>query len=69
MLPYQERVVVEKDALMKKVERLVAFIERKNENYRQLPLMEKERLRVQLFYMQGYTRALSDRIAYFRETD
>ncbi len=39
MRPHEERVVAEKDALMKKVERLVAFIERKNENYSRLPLM------------------------------
>ena len=66
MQPHQIRVVDEQDLLIIKTDRLVGFITSNSDEYKELPLEEKERLSAQLFHMRRYTSILRDRIHYFR---
>ena len=67
MQPYQQRVIEEHAQLIEKLNKLGEFISVKSEVYRELPLMEKERLHLQAYLMNKYLTVLNDRIAYFNE--
>ena len=67
MKAYQERVVAERNELYERGDRLSAFINSTSTTYRELPLMEKERLRLQFYLMEKLIEVLDDRIAYFKE--
>ena len=67
MRPHEERVLAERNELEGKLTKLRMFLRGGNEAYRQLPLMEKERLRLQEYLMTKYLAVLDDRIAAFEE--
>lgn len=63
MLPYQQRVVEEKQELDTRIEKLMAFMT--TNVFDGLDNGEKSRLRIQLAAMQTYGTALGERIAHF----
>lgn len=63
--PHQQRVIDEKDALDKKIEKLAAFVQPTNAIFQGLPNAEAGRLTYQLSVMGEYSRVLGDRIAAF----
>lgn len=67
MQPYQQRVVQERDLLKEKLVKLNNFKFDKSPVYRELPLMEKERLHLQAYLMDQYLTVLNDRIACFNK--
>ena len=67
MKEYQQRVVAESVDLGEKIKRLADFIDSSSDGYRQIPLMEKERLHLQRYLMSKYNDVLRDRIEYFNE--
>jgi hypothetical protein len=64
---HQARVIQEREELVTKWTKLGQFIDEKNDTYRELPLMEKERLNLQAYLMGKYMTVLQDRIDYFTE--
>ena len=64
MQPFQQRVVEERDELGIKLSRLRGFVEY-NENFRNLPIDEQERMMLQLQHMQAYHDVLIQRIKAF----
>ena len=69
MREHEERVVRERHHLREKIEKLTAFIKGDTAAYKEIPLMEKERLHLQNYLMRKYLDVLDDRIRYFRETE
>lgn len=67
MQAHEERVVVEAQQLSEKRKALAIFIFGGTDLYRQVPLMEKERMHLQHYLMGKYIEVLDDRIAYFKE--
>ncbi len=65
MEPWQERVVVEREELEEKIQKLEAFI--RSPGYASVLHDERYRLHQQMFYMGEYSRILADRIAVFKE--
>jgi len=63
MKPHEERVIIERDELKEKVDRLVDFM--KGMVYSTLPLVERNLLYSQLAYMEGYLITLDRRIKLF----
>ena len=63
MQPHQEKVVVEKQELDEKIDKLTLFI--KGTIYASLPAEEQMRLNNQLGYMVGYSNCLGERIEAF----
>ena len=63
MLPFQERVVQEKNELDVKIKKLDDFIH--SEMHRNLPEDERLRMLRQFCHMKDYSNILGDRIAYF----
>ena len=68
MEPYQERVVVEKDALDKKIRDLTFFI-KTSPVFATLEPIEQVRLKEQSDVMRRYSEILGERIAAFRPRD
>ncbi len=68
MEAHEERVVLELNQLCERSVKLEAFIRSDSVVYNVLPLMEKERLAVQLYLMQRLENVLIDRIEYFNES-
>lgn len=70
MEEFQKRVIEERTELTTKIGRLAGFIfaTDNNDDYKVLPLMEKERLGLQHYLMCQYRDVLNDRIAAFQET-
>jgi hypothetical protein len=64
MLPYQERVIVEKDDLKIKIIKLANFIDGLDGSpFDTLPKDEQRRLYQQYGYMDNYFKCLEERIA------
>ena len=63
MQAYQERVVVERDELAEKLDKLRTF--RHQEIFEMLPYQERGRLTRQLMAMSSYLDILNERIAAF----
>lgn len=63
MLPYQARVVAEKEQLDERMAALLRFIV--SPTYGDLDAAEKRRLRAQLWIMADYSDILGERIAAF----
>ena len=63
LLPHQQRVVVEKQELDEKIERLTAFVG--GRIFAHLDDAERSRLSIQLQHMNGYSEILGQRIAAF----
>ncbi len=68
MEAHEERVVLELNQLCERSVKLEAFIRSDSVVYNVLPLMEKERLAVQLYLMQRLENVLINRIEYFNES-
>lgn len=64
MLAFQERVVVEKQELDKKIEALSTFMDGKI--FETVPPAEQARLHWQIVAMKSYSAALGERIAAFQ---
>jgi vacuolar-type H+-ATPase subunit B/Vma2 len=64
MEPHQQRVVDEKEKLDAKIAALNIFIS-ENENFKNLPLEERNRLNRQVSFMELYSDVLGERIAAF----
>lgn len=66
MLPHQQRVAEEHEALSEKIEKLESFIgEGAGSIWLGLPYDEQGRLKIQLFIMKQYKAVLEDRIDNF----
>jgi hypothetical protein len=65
MLPYQERVIAERDELKEKIIKLADFIDGKDSKriFDTLPKDEQRRLYQQYGYMDNYFKCLEERIA------
>jgi len=63
MLDYQQRVADECQELIEKISKLNAFIE--TEKFKELPLDEQVRMRMQEWYMNAYAKVLESRIDQF----
>ena len=61
--PYQQRMVIERDQLFDRIERLSAFM--LTPLYEKLPVEEKDRMQKQLIAMQSYQKVLDERIKAF----
>ena len=64
MLPHQERVVLEKQELDNKIDKLYVFI--KSEKYKELDLIDQQLLATQFSLMLSYSATLSRRIETFQ---
>ena len=64
MLPYQERVVAEKQELDDRIAKLDAF--GRTDVWKELPVAEQGRMNRQFAAMEDYSKALSERIAAFQ---
>ncbi len=62
---HQERVVIEKDQLDERLEKLLAF--RRSERFQEVPVAEQLRLDRQLHIMRKYSAVLDERIAAFNQ--
>jgi hypothetical protein len=62
--PFQGRVVIEREDLHQKIERLAAFVT--TPLYEKLDIKEKDRLQDQLIAMRKYESILDERIKAFR---
>jgi hypothetical protein len=69
MAPHQQRVIDEKAELDDKLKKLQKFITGELAVYISLPDEEKQRLKEQFAYMNGYSAVLGDRIAAFPPTE
>ena len=65
MEPYQDRVVVEKEELDEKINRLSVFVHNK-EKMSLILMIEQMHLMSQLTIMRAYSSVLEDRIAFWR---
>lgn len=63
MLPHQERVVIEKQELDKKISKLNSFIQ--SEKFKEIPIDEQDRLKQQYSVMSEYSFILGQRIENF----
>lgn len=66
LLPYQERVVIEKQELDDKIDKLEAFL--RSENYQGVDLLNQQLMMQQLGIMLAYSSILSRRIETFQQT-
>ena len=64
MLPYQERVVAEKQELDERIAKLDAF--GRTDVWKELPVAEQGRMNRQFAAMEDYSKALGERIAAFQ---
>ena len=67
LLPYQERVVIEKQELDDKIDKLEAFL--RSENYQAVDLLNQQLMMQQLGIMLANSSILSRRIETFQQTD
>lgn len=65
MEAHQERVIEEKRELDERLEKLNNFFN--TQTFKDLHPLEKERMRKQIDYMNGYSRILGERITAFRK--
>ena len=65
MQAYQERVVVERDELSEKIDKLRTFLG--GSVFPTLPIAERQRMTMQYLAMAAYRDALNERIAAFQE--
>ena len=65
MLDFQQRVIEELDQVAERTPKLRAFLG--TDLFCSLPVAEQVRLKLQLYFMQGYQEVLEERIAAFSQ--
>lgn len=65
MSTFKERLILEKQELNEKIEKLEAFVE--SENFSKIEPVQMSLLNAQLFAMKTYSQILVERIAWLKE--